>query len=550
MENNIINDYTILGLSTEKLALKYKMGKIKIKQILLDNNVEIKTRGGQTKHHEISFKHDLTNKIVECKICCKQYNDIENKSGSLIEHMKTCHPDIIVPNKLFRSNYKKNNGEYWHFLYFNIIDKPDVETLKCPECDWETPDLTNKTGALTKHVINNHVSVESFVENNPDYEKYFKIILTNIEYNTETLLPNNYTICQICGEKLRVISNTHLKTHNITPFEYKLKYPNTKLSSIKSTEIFRKNSIIGNMNMTPTWTSSGEIEIINFIKSFGINCEKSKNRKLLMGKEIDILIDDIKIGIEYNGLYYHTERMGKNSVYHLNKTMSCNEIGYGLIHIFEDEWMIKKDIVKSKIKHILNVNDGIKIGGRNTTIKIIDNKEKIQFLNENHLQGNDKSNISYGAFYNTELVGVMTFNTKRNMTKTNINEYELSRFCIKQNYIISGLSSKILKQFILDYSPKSIISFADRRWTIKHDDNLYTKMGFKLINIVKPSYTYYNSKINKYKRCHKFGFGKNNLKKKYPEMDFTKTEKELTTEMGYDKIWDCGLFKYELIITE
>ena len=35
-------------------------------------------------------------------------------------------------------------------------------------------------------------------------------------------------------------------------------------------------------------------------------------------------------------------------------------------------------------------------------------------------------------------------------------------------------------------------------------------------------------------------------KKKYNEIDFTKSESEITTELGYSKIWDCGLFKYQL----
>ncbi len=25
------------------------------------------------------------------------------------------------------------------------------------------------------------------------------------------------------------------------------------------------------------------------------------------------------------------------------------------------------------------------------------------------------------------------------------------------------------------------------------------------------------------------------------------TEKEMTKELGYDRIWDCGLFKYEWV---
>lgn len=307
---------------------------------------------------------------------------------------------------------------------------------------------------------------------------------------------------------MRVITNTHLKKHNTNCHDYKLKYPNDNLSSKKNIDVFRKNAILGNINIEPVWTSKGEIEILNFINGLGINAEKSKNRKLLNGKEIDIVINTHKICIEYNGLYYHTERMGKNSTYHLNKTKECNNIGYGLIHIFEDVWINSKDIVKTKIKHLLNVNDGIKIGARNTVIKFITSKEKSDFLKENHIQGNDRSRIYYGAYYNDILVGVMTFNNKRNMTKNLESEYELSRFCTKQNFIVSGLSSKILN----------------------------------------PSYTYYNSKINKYKRLHKFGFGKNNIKKKYPNIDINKSENKLMVELGYDKIWDCGLFKYQLLL--
>jgi hypothetical protein len=134
------------------------------------------------------------------------------------------------------------------------------------------------------------------------------------------------------------------------------------------------------------------------------------------------------------------------------------------------------------------------------------------------------------------------------MTKNEIGVYELVRFSTKQGYSIVGLGSKFLKQFIGDIKPKSIISFADRRWTLDSLNNLYTKLGFKLVNIIDPTYSYYNSKVDRYKRFHKFGFGKNSLKKKFPHLDFSKTEKQLMTELGYDRIWDCGLFKYEFIV--
>ena len=138
----------------------------------------------------------------------------------------------------------------------------------------------------------------------------------------------------------------------------------------------------------------------------------------------------------------------------------------------------KEELVKSKLKHLLKVNDGIKIGGRNVNIKKISLEDKTFFLKQNHIQGTDKSNIFYGAYHKNELVGVMTFNSRRNMTKNNCGEFELSRYATKQNYLIRGLASKFIKHFINEYHPSSIISFADRRWTINPENNLYT--NFKI----------------------------------------------------------------------
>jgi hypothetical protein len=44
-------------------------------------------------------------------------------------------------------------------------------------------------------------------------------------------------------------------------------------------------------------------------------------------------------------------------------------------------------------------------------------------------------------------------------------------------------------------------------------------------------------------RHHKFGFRKHLLSKRYG-LDINLTETEMTKELGYDRIWDCGLVKY------
>ena len=78
---------------------------------------------------------------------------------------------------------------------------------------------------------------------------------------------------------------------------------------------------------------------------------------------------------------------------------------------------------------------------------------------------------------------------------------------------------------------------------------MYTKLGFNLVKTIKPTYTYYNTDYNRYTRFHKFNFRKKVLLKKYPDqVTSDMTETEMAKILGFDRIWDCGLFKYELTI--
>jgi hypothetical protein len=554
----LIDLYINEGYSTHKLAELFKVGHKKISQILKDNNVEIKKKGGQVK---IGNSNELEKSkvkkyisegkelVAKCKKTDILINDPNNLSGSLTIHIIELYGDINIPvNTYQRKKYEQLNGKKWFEQYFDIIEIEKDVKRKCNLCEWETTDIYNKSGCFTNHIENTHkITLDDYLIQFPIDIQYHHNYIKRTDREKELLLEENFVICQLCNERMKGISNTHLKNkHNISVEEYKLKFPNSKIISESTSNILSELIKETNINFQPTWTSKGETEIKEFIEGLGFEVYKGKNRKLLEGKEIDLIIPELKIAIEYNGLYFHTEDMGKNSTYHLNKTLACNQLGYKLIHIFEDEWMVNKELVKSKLEHILGVSNGIKIGARKVIVNKISKEDKSYFLDGFHIQGNDKSDIFYGAYYNNILVGVMTFNSQRNMTKNIEGEYELSRFSTRQGYVISGLASKILKQFINEFSPSSIISFADRRWTTDGNNNMYTKLGFQLTSILKPTYFYYSSKVNRYKRYHKFSFGKNSLKKKYDGIDLSKSESEITKELGYSKIWDCGLFKYRL----
>ncbi len=248
-----------------------------------------------------------------------------------------------------------------------------------------------------------------------------------------------------------------------------------------------------------------------------------------------MLIPEYNLAIEFNGLYWHSE-IYKDKNYHLNKTQQCEAKKIKLIHIFEDEWLFKKDIVKSRLINILGLTPN-KIYARKTIIKEISPKESKEFLDFNHIQGNVNAKIKLGLYYDNELVSIMTFGKGRIIMGGNSNQYELLRFCNKLNTTVIGGADKLLKYFIKTYQPKEIISYADRRWS---QGDLYEKLGFNFIHNSKPNYFYINQNIREYR----FKYRKNILVKE--GYDINKTERDIMLERKIYRIYDCGAKLYKL----
>lgn len=277
-------------------------------------------------------------------------------------------------------------------------------------------------------------------------------------------------------------------------------------------------------------------EIYEFIKTeLGIDCILN-DRKTIYPKELDIYIPSKKIAIECNGIYWHSEVLGKkNKTYHINKTENCIKQGIHLIHIFENEWNNKKNIIKSILKNILNCNVD-KIGARKCKIIEINKKISKQFLNDNHLQGNDHSSLKYGLYYKTELISIMTFCKSRFDKKC---EWELSRYCNKINLNIQGAASKLFSHFIKKHQPNNIVSYSDRKI---FSGDIYFKLGFNFIQNTPPNYHYIIDNYSNLK--HRMGFQKHKLNKLLSDFDVNLTEWENMKNHGFDRIWDCGHSKW------
>ena len=99
--------------------------------------------------------------------------------------------------------------------------------------------------------------------------------------------------------------------------------------------------------------SNGEQELYNYISSIYSGNISRSNRTLIRPLEIDIVIDELKLCIEFNGDYWHSDKI-KDQYYHINKLNSCLSKGYKLIQIRENEWISNKEEIKRKLFNIIN----------------------------------------------------------------------------------------------------------------------------------------------------------------------------------------------------
>ena len=226
-----------------------------------------------------------------------------------------------------------------------------------------------------------------------------------------------------------------------------------------------------------------------------------------------------------------------------------NIINTNDLYFFKDEILNKKNIVDSIINYKKN-NYSVSIYARKCEIiENVDTHTKSKFLNDNHIQGNDNSNYNICAYYNDELVAMMCFDNNRSFNKNkdhDHNTYELTRFCVKNNYKVVGIASKLINNFIKLKNPYKIITFFDCRFA--NDGNVYKTIGFRKIKKLPSDYHYISPDG---KRLHKYNFGKSKIKTKFPHIyDVNKTETSMMEELGYKLIWDAGKIKYEIQIED
>jgi len=205
--------------------------------------------------------------------------------------------------------------------------------------------------------------------------------------------------------------------------------------------------------------SSGEKQIVNFISKHYDGKIITNDRTLIYPKEIDIYLPELNIAFEYDGLYWHSELSGTSKQYHKNKTTDMANIGIQLYHIFENEWMLKRQLVENKILHLIGCSKQ-KIYARKCSIVELTNKQANKFIEQYHIQGKvNNSHFNCGLLHNDELVAVCSVGKSRFNSQY---EYELMRMCSSVS-VVGGMG-KLISHVKNTLTSGTMVSYCDRRW--------------------------------------------------------------------------------------
>jgi len=268
--------------------------------------------------------------------------------------------------------------------------------------------------------------------------------------------------------------------------------------------------------ITSNGTSKLEKELLEYVRSVYTGEIQSNIR--FNNKEIDIYLPDLKLGFEFNGLYWHSE-LHKDKNYHYDKYKHFDALGIRVVHIWEDDWIYKKDIIKSMICEKLNlINNSVIYTSDCVVREVKDNKLVKNFLNTNHLDGNvfcRSTAIKLGLYYNNELVSLIVFK------KLDNNTWELLRFCNKLGILIDNSTVVLFKYFQETFSYDKIIAFS----SMTHSTgSLLKTLGFINNKYIVPKYYWCKNGIKKY--------------------SYSKDKVDIMYNNGYFRLYDCGSKKW------
>lgn len=282
--------------------------------------------------------------------------------------------------------------------------------------------------------------------------------------------------------------------------------------------------------------SKAEDQIKEFLEGLGLTVEGS-NRTILGGKkEIDLWIPSHKFGIEFNGIYWHSEKAGRKSIdYHHDKYLSAQKAGIQLVQLWEDDWTTKPEVVKSILKQKLGVAE--KVLAVDTEVITATKEQAEEFLRETHLQGYASGTHYLGL---VSKGGIETLRAIMVLEDESEKVLNIVRYATSANVV--GGFTKLLDHATKTFNHDSFTATSDH---CEANEEIYENNGFIVEAVLPPDYMYVVKNERKLRSEYPLERFRDDPKLLWEE---GLTERELADLNGLDRIWDAGKTLYRLIV--
>lgn len=279
------------------------------------------------------------------------------------------------------------------------------------------------------------------------------------------------------------------------------------------------------------WVSAFETEVADFIEGAGVKVQRTV-RNVSGIRELDILLPELGIAVECNGIYWHSEKF-KDKNYHAQKRAACEAVGIRLIQVWEDDWKYRRQPIEEMLLHKLGVSRQPVVYARKTVAEFIDVASARDFLARNHIQGHASGSFYLGLKEEGTLVAVMVLKRGDSLGKI----LRLERYATSAR--VPGGQSKLIR-FAERELPgwESLVTFADHEVS---SGKLYESTGWVKDDELAPDYKYVYRGV----RHHKFGFRLKRFRND-PELAYVErmSERELAQLNGILRVWDSGKTRY------
>jgi hypothetical protein len=284
----------------------------------------------------------------------------------------------------------------------------------------------------------------------------------------------------------------------------------------------------------PHKTSKAEDTVREYIESLNHEVQSS-NRKILKGKEIDIYIPSLKVGIEFNGVYWHSEGGGKKDTqYHYNKWSNCGKVGVELIQIWEDDWVSSPELVLKSLSRRLGAKTD-SASAANLTTQSISEEEAERFLKSNDLTG-----FKAGTHYHGSVDGNGDLKSVFSLEKVSDSQMNIVQYV--SNTDVNGDLKELLQHARETHGVTSFTVTVDN---CTGEGSIYKNAGFIETKVEPADYKY----LVRGKRISSSVYTPEKFRDD-PALEWEDglTEKELADLNGLNRIWDAGKTTYEFNI--